>query len=159
MLRKLFKFDNEKTSINVNGDRKGQFWKGIGRTSLLATLMMTGTWSFAGGVLPSTAQTIITPSVGCVSRTATVKKGDWRTLVSLWNADATTFFRDPAGAEIKVRYGLGIFGFDAQKQKLDGRNEKRLSVGGGSVAYARMQIRVPFDTTVAYVYCPSGSVP
>src|SRR3954470_2872712 len=77
-----------------------------------------------------------------------VKAGSWRTLESFWNASAVASFVHPSGAEIKVRYGYSWLGWDAQKKKLDGVNIKQLTVGGASVAYARMQIKVSTDTTV-----------
>jgi hypothetical protein len=87
-------------------------------------------------------------------RTKFVRAGDWRTLESFFNASGTGFFLHPAGAQIKVRYGVGFLGFDRQKQTLDGFNEKQLSVGAGSIAQARMQIRVSQDTWVNYVVRP-----
>jgi hypothetical protein len=87
-----------------------------------------------------------------VFREKFVQAGDWRTLERFINASGTGFFLHPAGAQIKVRYGVGFLGFDSQKQTLDGRNEKSLSVGGvGTYAQARMQIRVSEDTWVRYV--------
>ena len=80
-----------------------------------------------------------------------VKAGDWRTLNWFWNVKATLFFAGHAGAQIKVRYGNGWpIGYDSQKQTLDGRNYKKLTVGIVSVAYARAQIRVGSDTEVTY---------
>lgn len=91
-------------------------------------------------------------------RTKFVKAGDWRTLEWFWNSKATAFFKAPAGATIKVRYGGGwIFGSDSQKQKLDGETYKKLTVGGWSFFYARIQIYVSRDTNVTYDIYP-GSV-
>jgi hypothetical protein len=66
----------------------------------------------------------------------------WKTLESFWGkvSATTAYFRLPAGATIKVRYGYGWFGFDRQKQTLDGVTSKTLSVSGW-VGYARMQAR------------------
>ena len=89
-------------------------------------------------------------------RTKHVKKGDWRTLESFWNAKGTAFFRAPAGAQIKVRYGVGWFGKDRQKQTLNGTEYKRLSVGSWSVTRARMQIKVKESTNVTYDIIPGG---
>jgi hypothetical protein len=89
-------------------------------------------------------------------RTKFVKAGSWRTLESFWNAKATAFFRMPNGAQIKVRYGTGFLGFDRQKQTLDGQSFKKLTVGTGSVAYARMQMKVATDTEVTYDIYPGG---
>ena len=83
-------------------------------------------------------------------RTKHITSGDWRTVESFWNANGTAFFRAPSGAKIKVRYGVGWFGFDRQTQTLNGSDFKKLSVGAGSVARARMQIRVSHTTDVTY---------
>ena len=78
----------------------------------------------------------------CLARTKYVRSGDWRTLETFWNATGKGYFLHPARAQIKVRYGVGWFGFDRQKQTLDGIHTKTLSVNGGSVLVARMQIKV-----------------
>lgn len=83
-------------------------------------------------------------------RTKHITSGAWRTVESFWNASGTAFFRAPAGARIKVRYGVGFFGFDRQTQTLNGSDYKKLTVGLGSVAYARMQVRVSQSTDVTY---------
>ncbi|SFE82283.1 hypothetical protein [Blastococcus tunisiensis] len=83
-------------------------------------------------------------------RTKDVRSGGWRTVESFWNAKGTAFFRAPQGARIKVRYGVGFLGKDAQKQTLDGSRYAKLSVGFGSLARARMQIRVDRSTAVTY---------
>lgn len=85
-----------------------------------------------------------------ILRTVHVTAGGWRTLEHFWNARGTAFFRQPAGAEIKVRYGAGWFGFDTQEQTLDGSTYEKLEVGPGSLVRARMQMRVPRDTNVTY---------
>ena len=85
-----------------------------------------------------------------------VKAGGWRTLESYWNATGTAFFRAPAGAQIKVRYGYGWLGKDRQKQKLDGAKYKRLCIGKWSVTYARIQIKVPTSTDVTYDVFPGN---
>ncbi len=90
-------------------------------------------------------------------RTKTVKAGDWRTLESFWNVTTTAFFRHPAGARIRVRYGGGWFSSNKQNQTLNGEAIRSLSVGRGSLVYARMQIRVAADTDVTYDVWP-GSV-
>lgn len=82
-------------------------------------------------------------------RTKRITSG-WRTIETFWNAKGTAFFKVPAGAQVKIRYGIGWLGFDRQKQTLDGTNYKKLSVGIVSVAYARMQISVPSTTDVTY---------
>lgn len=91
----------------------------------------------------------------CVERTKYVQSGSWRTLETLWNAGAQGFFRLPAGAQIKVRRGVGWFGWDTQKQTLDGVNTKSLSVGK-SLILSRMQMKVSQSTYVSYTYCPVG---
>ena len=83
-------------------------------------------------------------------RTKRVESGKWRTLESFWNAKGTAFFRAPSGAKIKVRYGVGWFGFDRQEQTLNGSDFKKLEVGMGSVARARMQMRVSQTADVTY---------
>lgn len=84
-------------------------------------------------------------------RTKRIVSGAWRTVEFFWNAQGTAFFRMPEGAQIKVRYGGGWwFGFDRQKQTLNGIAYRKLSVGLGSLGYARMQIRVSQTTDVLY---------
>ena len=85
-----------------------------------------------------------------------IKAGGWRTVEYFWNAKGTAFFKAPAGAQIKVRYGAGWLGFDRQKQTLDGSTYKKLSVGSGSIALARMQIKVRENTLVTYDVYPGG---
>ncbi len=81
---------------------------------------------------------------------AFVKAGAWRTLESVWGraAGITLTFREPVGAKIKLRYGYGWFGFDRQKQTLNGF-PKSLSIDGW-VVYVRFQISVQSDTTVTW---------
>lgn len=83
-------------------------------------------------------------------KTRHIEKGDWRTLEWFWNANGTAFFRQPADARIKVRYGFGFFGTNGQEQMLDGSNYKKLVVGGASITRARMQIKVPRSTDIRY---------
>lgn len=69
----------------------------------------------------------------------------------------TCLFVAPNGAEIKIRYGAGwIFGRDSQQQTLDGIHTKPLNVGKGSLAYARVQMKVRSDADVTYTYIASG---
>jgi hypothetical protein len=92
-----------------------------------------------------------------IPRSKFVKAGDWRTLESGWNAAFSCLFRDPAGAQVKVRYGGGWpLGRDGQKQTLDGKTNKSINVGRVSLAYARVQIKVQHDTEVRYTYVPAG---
>jgi len=83
-------------------------------------------------------------------RTKRVTSGGWRTVETFWNAAGTAFFKAPSGAQIKVRYGVGWFGFDRQKQTLNGRDFRKLSVGLGSLGYARMQVMVSQTADVTY---------
>jgi hypothetical protein len=90
-----------------------------------------------------------------ILRTKFVTTGGWRTLESGWNATFSCRFRDPAGAQIKVRYGGGWwFGWDSQKQTLNG-TFKIVKVSKASVAYARVQILVKENTEVSYTYITS----
>ncbi len=86
-----------------------------------------------------------------------IKKGKWRTVEFFFNANGVAFFRAPSGASIKIRYGVGWFGKDRQKQKLDGETYKKLQVGAWSLTRARMQIKVKKDTHVTY-YVNGGGV-
>jgi hypothetical protein len=83
-------------------------------------------------------------------RTKHIRSGTWRTVESFWNAKGTAFFRAPAGTRIKVRYGVGFLGFNRQEQTLNGSDFKKLEVGSGSVAIARMQVRVSQSADVTY---------
>ncbi len=95
-------------------------------------------------------------SVPSVPRTKHVTPGDWRTLESGWNATFSCVFRLPAGAQVKVRYGNGRWlGRDSQKQTLDG-NARTVEVARGSLAFARVQIRLQHATDVDYVYVTTG---
>jgi hypothetical protein len=85
-----------------------------------------------------------------VIRAKRIASGGWRTVESFWNARGTAFFKAPSGAQIKIRYGVGWFGFDRQKHTLNGRDFKKLEVGLGSLGYARMQVRVSQTTDVTY---------
>ena len=114
----------------------------VSSTALLATML-----------LPSQA---IAATDVCVLRQKHFKSGDWRTLESYWNSTGHGYFREPAGAEIKVLYGASWLSKDRQKQRLDGINVKKLEIGAWSVAYARIQIKVPRDTDVNYLACSGG---
>ena len=89
-------------------------------------------------------------------RTKRVTSGDWRTVEWFWNASGTAFFQAPAGAQIKVRYGVGWFGVDRQKQTLDGTRFKKLTVGMASITRARMQVRVAQTADVSYDIYPGN---
>ena len=90
-------------------------------------------------------------------RTKSIKKGKWRTLESFLGGRSTAFFRNPAGATIRIRYGIGWLGKDSQKQVLDGNIHKALSVGKWSFIRARMQIKVKNDTELTYEMVPESS--
>lgn len=92
----------------------------------------------------------------CAQRTVQVKKGKWNTVQTFFNAKGTAYFTYPAGARIKVRYGLGFAGWNRQTQTLDGITPKKLSVSSGSLVRARMQVRVDADTTISMDVCPEG---
>jgi len=79
-----------------------------------------------------------------------VKKGKWTTMEWFFNAGGVTFFKAPNEASIKVRYGVGWFGKDRQKQKLDGQTYKKLKVGKWSLTRAKMKIKVKKDANVTY---------
>ena len=83
-------------------------------------------------------------------QTKRIKKSKWRTVASFWNAKGTAFFRAPAYTKIKVRYGVGWFGFDRQKKTLNGTDYKKLSVGIGTVSRARMQVKVAESVDITY---------
>jgi len=89
--------------------------------------------------------------VATVTKTVHVRAGAWRTLESFFNTTATGLFVDPAGASIKIRWGVGFLGGDRQKQTLDGNATKTLKVSTGlSLLRARMQMRVTRDSDVTY---------
>jgi hypothetical protein len=88
-----------------------------------------------------------------VTKTKIVKAGDWRTLESGWNANFHIRFFEPRSAQVKVRYGVGWFGWDSQKQTLNGQTAVQLQVtSGASKAYARVQIKVSANISVTYTY-------
>ncbi len=94
--------------------------------------------------------------------TKRVTSGGWRTLEWFFGGSGTAFFDAPRDAEIKVRYGIGWFGFDAQKRTLDGQTIKRLVVGRSSYGRARFQIKVNSTIEVTYLIFPGdilGSPP
>jgi hypothetical protein len=88
-----------------------------------------------------------------IERRKLIEPGAWRTLEWGWNATFSCRFFGPAGVQVKVRYGDGSWlGFDSQRTTLDGVNFKLLSVGGGSIAYARVQARVTSNTYLTWTY-------
>ena len=82
--------------------------------------------------------------------------GKTETVESFWNATGTAFFRAPAGAKINVKYGKGRLSVNRQAQVLDGETIKKLSVGKGSILYARMRVKVPSSTEVTYDVYPGN---
>jgi hemolysin activation/secretion protein len=84
-----------------------------------------------------------------------VQRGDWRTLETFWNASTTVMFRGPAGAKIKLRYGVGWFGFDRAQQTLDGTTIKKLDFGADSLARIQVQMKVDQDCDVRYAVAPT----
>lgn len=79
-----------------------------------------------------------------------VEPGSWVTLEQFWNAQGTAFFRNPAGARIRVRYGVGWFGKSRQEQTLDGGTYKKLAVGKAGITRARMQVKVTRPSDITY---------
>ncbi len=94
-------------------------------------------------------------------KTKRINKGSWETVEWFLNASGTGFFKAPAGASIKVRYGVGALGKDRQKQVLNGSDLKTLKVGPPfSLSRARMQIKVSQTTDVTYdIYAGGGPFP
>jgi hypothetical protein len=87
-----------------------------------------------------------------VRRTKIVRRGDWRTLESGWNASYGCLFRAPAGAQVKLRSGIGWLGSDSQKKTLDGGTDKSIQAGGFR---SRVQMKVLQDAEVSYLYIPA----
>jgi hypothetical protein len=92
-------------------------------------------------------------------RTLRLKAGAWQTVESLWGTSATAFFRAPAGAQVRVYYGLGRLGAERQTQTLDCEHYVKVAVSvGSSLAHARIQVLVRRDSTFTYDIYP-GAVP
>jgi hypothetical protein len=89
-----------------------------------------------------------------ITRTKIVKAGSWRTLESGWNASFSCQFFLPAGAKVKLRKGVGWFGWNSQEQTLDGITPRVINVSG--LVYSRVQMKVSRDTEVSYLYIPIG---
>jgi hypothetical protein len=85
-----------------------------------------------------------------VTITKRVKANDWRTLEYGWNASFYIRFFLPRGASVKVRKGVGWFGWDSQKKTLDGQNPVTLHASG--LILSRVQIYVHADVDVTYTY-------
>jgi hypothetical protein len=82
---------------------------------------------------------------------ALLKPGKWQTLETVSGSvpSITHVFVRPGGVRLKVRYGVGWFGFDRQKQTTDGVSDKLLRVSG-FVGRARFQARVDAETHVIW---------
>ena len=83
------------------------------------------------------------------SMRAHVRAGGWRTVYEVWGSTATRYgvFLRPAGAEIRLRYGVGWLGRSRQRQTLDGVNARTLKHGGATnFLRVRFQVRVRSDT-------------
>ena len=93
---------------------------------------------------------------GVYERQSYVKAGAYRTLVTLWNTNASAQFACPAGAKNRVRYGGGWFSKNRQEQTLNCNSIKKLSVGKWSLLVARMQIKVPQTAYVNWEYITEG---
>jgi len=92
-----------------------------------------------------------------IERTKLVRAGGWRTLESGWNVSFACRFVGPAGAKVKARYGDGWpFGWNSQEKTLDGVTQKTVSIGKGSLVYARVQMLVQQDAQVTYSYIAFG---
>lgn len=85
-----------------------------------------------------------------ITKTKVVEAGAWRTLEWFFGSSGHTRYFGPAGVQIKVRYGVGWLGWDSQKQTLDAVSFKTLSVGGGSLARARMQAKSTESLELTY---------
>jgi hypothetical protein len=87
-------------------------------------------------------------------RTRHLQSGKTQTVESFWNATGTAFFRTPTGTRINVKYGKGRLSVNRQMQTLDGATIKKLSIGKGSILFARMRVKVPHETDVTYDIYP-----
>lgn len=88
-----------------------------------------------------------------------VEPGRWRTVYTQWGSGAKRVgvFIRPAGMKIKIRHGAGWFGFNRQKQTLDGINTKRLVAGGLSTYLrVRFQVRVKTSTHLHWTLFEEG---
>ena len=87
-----------------------------------------------------------------VTKTKRVTRGGWRTLEWGWNTTFQIRFFLPRGTTVKVRYGVGWFGWDSQKTTLNGQTPVLLKIGGASIVGAKVQISVQTDADVTYTY-------
>ena len=89
-------------------------------------------------------------------KTVRLPGGKTSTVESFWNSTGTAFFRAPAGTKINVKYGVGWASNNQQTQTLDGETFKKLSVGAGSIVYARMRVKPLHDANVSYDIYPGN---
>lgn len=87
-----------------------------------------------------------------VSRSRFVTAGGWRTLESGWNISFGCRFRDPTGAQVRVRYGVGVFGWNEQRHTLNGSSITVIVNNLQSTLYAQVQMRVQQSSNVNYSY-------
>jgi hypothetical protein len=85
-----------------------------------------------------------------VTKTKRVIANGWRTLEYGWNASFDIRFFLPRGATVKVRKGVGWFGWDSQKKTLNGERPVILHASG--LILSRVQIYVHADADVTYTY-------
>lgn len=88
-----------------------------------------------------------------------VRAGGWRTVYEVFGSTAKRYgvFTRPAGAEIRVRYGVGRLGRSTQRQSLDGVNAKVLEHGGvTNFLRVRFQVRVQSDTDMIWTLLFEG---
>lgn len=89
-------------------------------------------------------------------KTVQLRGGVTHTIESFWNTTSTAFFQGPSGAIINVKYGKGRLSTNRQKQTLDGTSIKKLTVGKGSLVFARMRVKVPVTSQVTYDIYPGN---
>jgi hypothetical protein len=79
-----------------------------------------------------------------------VRRDEWTTLEWFLGTSAEVVFKEPAGAMIRIRYGIGWFSYTKQHQTFDGVRHRRLIVSGLSLFLARVQVYSPVDTGIVY---------
>jgi hypothetical protein len=86
-----------------------------------------------------------------------IPPGAWRTLESFAGRVAKTnfVFRSPRGVDLKVRYGVGWFGFDRQEKTTDGQNDVTLRVDGW-VVRARVQAKASQQINLSWTRIAEG---
>jgi hypothetical protein len=86
------------------------------------------------------------------SRIVDLNPGEWQTVESFWNVNANLFFQKPAGARIRVQYGLGIISWITQVQTLNGFDVIDIEINNASLCGARVQIWVNSTTQLNYQF-------